>query len=108
MAPKKVGDGAGSGTGNGGGSGTGNGGGSGTGNSGGSGIGDGFISGGGDGAGPGFGLGDGYISKRVIGFTNRRILCMVYGCRREIVLVITILISANLSLIFQKVYAVSV
>jgi hypothetical protein len=105
MAPKKVGDGAGSGTGNGGGSGTGN--------SGGSGIGEGFISGGDDGAGsgvdgPGFGLGDGYISKRVIGFTNRRILCMVYGCRREIVLVITILISANLSLIFPKVYEASV
>jgi hypothetical protein len=65
MAPKKVGDGAGSGTGNGGDSG----------------IGDGFISGGGDGAGsgvdgPGFGLGDGYISKCVISFTNYRILCM--------------------------------
>jgi hypothetical protein len=65
LALKKVGDGVGSGTGNGGGSG----------------IGDGFISGGGDGAGsgvdgPGFGLGAGYISKRVIGFTNCRILCM--------------------------------
>jgi hypothetical protein len=87
---KKVGDGVGSGTGNGGGSG----------------IGDGYISGGGDGAGsgvdgPGFGLGGGYISKRDIGFSNCRILCVNH-------FVSTILISTNSSLIFQKVDKISV
>jgi hypothetical protein len=98
MALKKVGDGAGSGTGNGGGSG----------------IGDGFISGGGDGAGSGvdgsgFGLGDGYISKCIICFTNYRILCVGGDDLSSLpILVITILISANLSLIFQKVYKASV